>query len=90
MSKFAKIFDTEYGQVVAVQQHDDSNDVVTNLYFKPPGFDVCTHIISYGSGDDDASYVAREQAWDSIDLDLVTQVVGSIIDVLDPTANCIH
>jgi len=78
MSNFAKLYETEVGQIVAIKQLDDENNPEIRFYFKPPGLGVCSTAMTFGDGDDEKSYNRQDKAWE-----LVTE--ESSLAVIQPT-----
>lgn len=70
---FAKMFDTQYGQVVAMLQEDDDGDPEIRFYAKPEGFGVCS--IAFGYSDD---WGRAEENFSKIDIAMASQVAMQI------------
>lgn len=67
MDKFAKIFDTERGQVVAmIKSNDDDGRPELRFFVKPSnGLDVCSLAFSYA--DSDSGWNKAEKAFEECD-----------------------
>lgn len=70
---FAKMFDTEYGQVVSMLQADDDGDPEIRFYAKPDGFGVCSIAFGYSGNWDRA-----EENFSKIDVTMASQVAMQI------------
>lgn len=70
---FAKMFDTEHGQVVVMLQPDDGGDPEVRFYSKPDGFDVCSMAFGYSGNWDRA-----EEGFAKIDITMAAQAALQI------------
>lgn len=80
MKRFAKIFETPIGQVVAMQTADDDGDDVVRLYFDPQaqGVGVCNLDFVYGDEERAAAALAGLTA---------ERAVGLVGDVVKQARN---
>jgi len=77
--KFAKMFDTNIGQIVVIAQDTKAGDPELRFFFKPGALSVCTVALSFpGDGGEEE----RDVAFDITDAERAQQVVTGVLDEL--------
>lgn len=65
--EFAKVFDTDRGQVVVIMSADDEGCPSLHAYAWPPLLGVCKAVVSYE--DSDQGWNESEEAFETLDKD---------------------
>ena len=76
MSKFAKIFDTDKGQVLVVQQSNDDGEPEIRVFCEPEGFGVCTSALSWK--DTDQGWDKQQEVFNGITAEAALEIVEPI------------
>lgn len=63
---FAKLYDTDKGQIVVMLQSNDEGNPEIRFFVEPPGLGVCSMAFSF-DGDDDNTWNAAEASFDKVD-----------------------
>lgn len=88
--KFAKLFDTKYGQILVLRQSaekDDGEESVgdeVRVFMQPDGLGVCS--IATKFKDTESGYQSCDRYFDNIDESNVLNLVKPILDILEGEA----
>lgn len=75
---FAKLFETELGQVlVKIDSGDEGPEL--RVFFKPDGLGVCSVVLT-GYKDDDKGWDAAEKAFEGLDESIATGIAREAIE----------
>ena len=77
---FAKLYETELGQILVKRDtHDDGRPEI-RFYFEPEGFGVCSHALTYP--DTDEGFNDRDKFFDSLTVEKAVSFVSVTIHKL--------
>lgn len=88
--KFAKLFDTKYGQILVFRQGaevDDGEESMgdeVRVFIQPEGLGVCSVATKFK--DTESGYESCDKFFDSIDENNVLNLVKPILDILEGEA----
>lgn len=73
---FAKLFNTEKGQILVMLDTDDDGDPAIKFFANPPSFGVCS--VSMSFEDSDTGNDHAEEAFDRVDEKLALEVTAEL------------
>lgn len=76
---FAKLFDTEVGQILVIVQSSDDGDPEIRFFAKPDVLGVCSVALTYE--DTDAGWGAAESAFEKIDVDMSLRATRQLFEI---------
>ena len=71
---FAKMFDTEYGDVLVMRQDDDEGNPEIRFYCEPEGLGLCSVAFSYSED----AYERRDEGFDKVTLEMAVKVAKDL------------
>ena len=81
MNKFAKLFETDVGQILVLLEENNEGCPEIKILFKPDGLGVCK-ITLYGFKDSDDSWESAEKGFDNTSEEIAYNVVKKTLEEL--------
>lgn len=81
MSEFAKIFNTDKGQILALKQTNDEGNPEVRVFVEPENLGVCS--IAVSRNDNDAGWDAIDSLFEKIDENIALNMVLKLFEMSD-------